>query len=111
MMTVLSFSCILWRDYANPVILSLVLLYSMKIQDILIWVLRLFILFKAKMVNADRCLNVLSIPQEHTDKDQRIEVPAGWPQDGEIEFQGVELKYRPNTALVLKDLNFKVQAG
>ena len=35
----------------------------------------------------------------------------GWPQQGEIEFSNVSLKYRPNTELVLNNLSFKAQAG
>lgn len=34
-----------------------------------------------------------------------------WPSQGEITFQNVMLKYRPNTDVVLNDLSFKVEAG
>ena len=70
---------------------------------------------ESRMVNADRCLSLLRIPQE--DGDGFMSLSAfnrsypGWPQQGEIEFANVSLKYRPNTELVLNNLSFKAQAG
>ena len=32
-----------------------------------------------------------------------------WPEQGEIEFSGVDLKYRDNLDIVLDNLSFKVQ--
>ena len=34
-----------------------------------------------------------------------------WPQEGRVEFRNVNLKYRPNTDLVLHDLSFDVEPG
>ena len=34
-----------------------------------------------------------------------------WPSEGRVEFKGVYLRYRPNTELVLKNLNFTVEPG
>ena len=62
------------------------------------------------MVSADRCFNLLDIPQENGDGKQSEET-ANWPSQGEIEFSDVHLKYRPNTECVLMGLNFKVNAG
>jgi len=38
-------------------------------------------------------------------------LPTEWPQKGDIDFKNVHLRYRPTTELVLKGLNFKIQAG
>lgn len=37
--------------------------------------------------------------------------PASWPDKGEIEFTNVQLNYRENLPLVLKDITFKVNPG
>lgn len=34
-----------------------------------------------------------------------------WPKTGNISFEDVYLRYRPNTDLVLKGLNFDIQGG
>lgn len=38
-------------------------------------------------------------------------LPSEWPQQGQIEFKAVHLRYRPTTDLVLKGLDFKIEAG
>ena len=40
-----------------------------------------------------------------------MKADASWPQEGKIEFIDVELRYRPNTEMVLKKLNFTVKPG
>lgn len=40
-----------------------------------------------------------------------METPANWPSKGELEFNDVVLKYRPNTETVLNGLTFKVESG
>ena len=36
---------------------------------------------------------------------------ASWPKQGKLAFKDVELRYRPNTEIVLRKLNFEVQPG
>lgn len=61
------------------------------------------------MVNADRCMQLLDVPEE-----QQIGTTAirpQWPEEGLVEFKGVSLRYRPNTDVVLHRLSFRVEAG
>ncbi|GAV26690.1 hypothetical protein PMKS-000145 [Pichia membranifaciens] len=37
--------------------------------------------------------------------------PASWPQNGQIEFKNVSLKYRPELPYVVKDLNLSFKGG
>ena len=63
------------------------------------------------MVSAERCFNLLNIPQENIDGQKNLEAvkenDSNWPMNGEIEFKNVFLKYRPTTEYALKGLNFK----
>lgn len=45
---------------------------------------------------------------EFTSKD---DPPPSWPQKGTIEFKNVELRYRENLPLVLKNVSFDIKAG
>ena len=66
------------------------------------------------MVNVNRCLTVLNVPQERNhDKDSYafLQNRPNWPEQGRIEFNGVSLKYRPNTEIVLNKLSFNVSVG
>lgn len=62
------------------------------------------------LVAYHRCLKVLEIPQEAPQHIKRMFPPA-WPKTGTIEFDKYSLKYRPDTALVLKNLSFNIKNG
>jgi ABC-type multidrug transport system fused ATPase/permease subunit len=64
---------------------------------------------ESKMVSIKRCLKLLEIPQEKLDQPRHED--ASWPQKGEIQFKDVELKYRPDTELVLKKCSVKMNGG
>lgn len=61
------------------------------------------------IIKIKRCLKLLEIPQEI--EDQKDTKDDDWPQNGEIVFDDVKLRYRPKTDLVLQGLSFKIQAG
>jgi len=56
-----------------------------------------------------RVFNLKKAPQEKLVGEQKVE--EQWPQQGKIEFKDVELRYRPNTDIVLRKLNFEVSPG
>ncbi len=66
------------------------------------------------MGNADRCLNLLNIPQENVQGYMSLEAferrNPNWPTQGKVEFLDVSLKYRPTTDVVLSNLTFRVEA-
>lgn len=49
-------------------------------------------------------------PQENYDS-QEADLSKSWPEQGKISFKDVELKYRPNTDVVLRKLSFTVAPG
>lgn len=61
------------------------------------------------MISAQRLFMLDDIPQEKGESE--IDVKSTWPENGEVNFVDVSLKYRPNCELVLKDLTFKVDPG
>lgn len=61
------------------------------------------------MVCAERCMLMTTVPQEN-ESDNVVAERPGWPEEGKIEFQGVNLKYRPTTEIVLNNLSFNVNA-
>ena len=70
---------------------------------------------EARMVNASRCLNLLKIPQEDMKGflplDTFMRRNPDWPSEGNIVFDNVSIKYRPETDIALNSLNFKVEGG
>jgi ABC-type multidrug transport system fused ATPase/permease subunit len=64
LMFMIAMICVLCRDFTDPVILSMLLSYTMTIQFNLKWYLVCFNSLQGNMVNADRCMKILDIPQE-----------------------------------------------
>ena len=67
---------------------------------------------ESRMVNVQRCLSLLDVPQEKIEGDLSLEVfkeryPT-WPDQGNIQFNNVVLRYRPDTEIVLNKLSFEV---
>lgn len=70
------------RKKADPIFISMMLSYVLMLQKQLLISIRIMGWIEGKMVNFDRCLKILEIPQEKLDGD--AEIPEGWPNKGEI---------------------------
>ena len=62
---------------------------------------------ESSMVSYQRCLKMIDIPQECQTYDECA--PPDWPSSGRVEFKQLNVKYRDNTDIVLKDLNFIIE--
>jgi ABC-type multidrug transport system fused ATPase/permease subunit len=63
------------------------------------------------MVSLERCLKYTTIETEKAYElptDQELQT---WPDKGDIRFENYYVRYRPDTELVLKNLNFTISAG
>ena len=72
---------------------------------------------QSKLVNAERCMMLNKIPQEieiekdNQDNSNLLKDRPDWPEEGNIAFKDVSLRYRPNTEIVLNKLSFNVEKG
>lgn len=76
--------------------------------------LKLYMDLEQKMVNAERCMQMILIPHEreiNKSLKSLLQDRPNWPEDGKLQFKGVSLKYRPNTEEVLHKLSFLVEPG
>lgn len=60
---------------------------------------------------AVRVLALEKIPQEASTESASGSCPPDWPARGAVEFRRVELRYRPELPLVLRDVSFSIAAG
>ena len=63
------------------------------------------------MCDVQRVFNLQDAPQENYDEPKDVKVKENWPENGKISFKDAELRYRPNTELVLKKLSFSASPG
>lgn len=64
-LTVLAFAsvfCILYPSDGNKVYPVMLLTYMLMLQELVLWTVRCFTEIEQRMVNVDRCLQLLNIP-------------------------------------------------
>lgn len=101
--------CILSRFHHNPVMLSMLLSYILSLQGQVIGTIQAYIAIEKNMVSVERCLQMLTIPQEADDG--IFSDDTDWPHSGNIIFKNVCLRYRPGTEIILNGLTFEAKAG
>jgi len=88
--------------------------YSVILQDNLGWCFSSFAFTENNMICMERCLNYTKIKGEKSsyikEQDDKL-IKEKWPQEGKIQFENYYVRYRPNTEIVLKNLNFTVNPG
>ena len=100
--------CIYSRENnISPILLGLLLTYSLGIQTNLTILLNLHATLERLLINASRCMIMTNVEQENHSDDKLTDRP-NWPEQGVIEFTNVDLKYRPNLDKVLNKLSFNV---
>lgn len=106
LLAVCLFTFMLLRFQLNPILVGMALQYIQEMFNRLLGIMFCIGGYQRQTVKIQQCLNMLNIPQENdiVEKDE-------WPREGQITFDDVKLKYRPNTELVLKGLSFEVQGG
>lgn len=62
------------------------------------------------MCDVQRVFNLQAAPQENYES-KEVNLRESWPEQGKISFQEVELKYRPNTDIVLRKLSVTAAPG
>ena len=65
--------------------------------------------FFNQLTDIKKVFNLQQCPQEKAKGTE--EAPKQWPSQGQIAFKDVQLRYRPNTEVVLRKLDFTVNPG
>jgi len=118
LMITITMTCVIGRSFNHSkdaaILFSMILSYTLTIQYNLTWSLKIFMSLQSNMVNAERCMKILDVAQERElmpDEPDLLAKRHKWPEEGNLEFRGVSLRYRPDTEIVLNKLSFKVKRG
>jgi ATP-binding cassette, subfamily C (CFTR/MRP), member 1 len=98
------------RFTINPSIGGLVLSYILSIIQMIQFTVRQLAEVENNM-NATERIHYYATELEEEAPLKLIDVPESWPALGEIIFENVEMRYRPNLPLVLQGLTLHVAAG
>lgn len=110
MIFVLSMLVVTSRFTVNPSTGGVVLSYMLSIMGAFQFAVRQMAEVENSMNNAER-VHYYGTQLEEEAPDHIGQLPAAWPDKGEIVFQNVQLRYRAGLPLVLKDISVHVRGG
>lgn len=99
--------CIIYKYSTDVTVIGTLLIYLLSLQANILWFFRIASELEGGMVSYDRCDKILQIPQENFATHPLP--PSNWPTQGRISFQNLNLRYRPETELVLRNLSFEIE--
>lgn len=98
------------RGSIDPGIVGLSISYALQVTQTFNWMVRMVSEMESNIVAVERIEEYTKVEQEapfHTDK----KPDDDWPPHGAVEFVNYAARYRPELDLVIKNINFKVNAG
>ena len=99
------------KDKFTPKIIGIILTYSIVLQEDMIEFLSSFSNFENTMTKLERCLSYTKLISERPNSLTSDLSLKDWPSKGEIVFENFNVKYRNDTELVLKNINFHIKPG
>ena len=108
--TYLVINTILFEKSYDAQAVGVMFTYSLMLQEYLAWSFSQTAQLETSMVSMERCLKYTIIKGENSsimENDENL-INKNWPEEGKITFINYSVKYRPNTEIVLKNLNIKI---
>ncbi|KAL5065295.1 hypothetical protein RYX36_027032 [Vicia faba] len=85
--------------------------YGLSLSGLLSFSITMSCNVENKMVSVERIKQFTNLPPESPWKIADKSVPQNWPSHGTIELNNLQVRYRPNTPLVLKGVSLTIQGG
>ena len=121
LLTFILISCSIFKEKYNTQSIGLLLSYSLNLIEYLFDIMGRFSRLSKLLISVERCDNYTKILQEKYPvliSDKKIKQYATNHKNvttfivaGKINFNNYSVKYRPNTPIVLKNLNFEILPG
>ena len=99
------------KNKFTPKIIGIILTYSLVLQEDIIEFLSSFSNFENTMTKMERSLSYTKIISERPQQLTSDLSLRNWPSKGEIRFENFNVKYRNDTEIVLKNINFCLKSG
>ncbi|XP_052623209.1 ABC transporter C family member 14 [Lactuca sativa] len=105
------FMIILPSNVIQPEDVGLSLSYGLSLNGLLFWALYTSCFVENRMVSVERIKQFTNIPSEAEWVKKDGPPPPNWPTHGSLELRDLQVRYRPNTPLVLKGITLKIEGG
>ena len=90
--------------------IAIILQYTEEFLLNLIDISLFYIELENSMIGLERCEQIVKIEKEK-EYNNEIQIDEKWSKIGNIEFVNYHASYRPNTPVILKNINLKIEAG
>ncbi|KAF5202715.1 ABC transporter ATP-binding protein/permease VMR1 [Thalictrum thalictroides] len=105
------FMVLLPSNVIKPEYVGLSLSYGLSLNAVLFWSTYMSCLVENRMVSVERIKQFINIPTEASWKIEDTRPQPGWPTHGDVHLKDLQVRYRPNTPLILKGLTLSIQGG
>ncbi|KAL8214885.1 hypothetical protein R6Q57_004334 [Mikania cordata] len=105
------FMIILPSSIVKPENVGLSLSYGLSLNGVLFWALYMSCFVENRMVSVERIKQFISIPSEAEWVKKDSPPPSNWPSHGNVELKDLQVRYRPNTPLVIKGITLSIKGG
>ncbi|KAH9619018.1 hypothetical protein KSS87_012360 [Heliosperma pusillum] len=90
---------------------GLSLSYGLSLNAVMFSAVSFSCIVENKMVSVERIKQFSEIPSEAAWTNENELPPSNWPTHGNVDLQDLEVRYRPNTPLVLKGITVSIKGG
>lgn len=105
------FMVLLPSSIIKPEYVGLSLSYGLPLNGVLFWTVYVSCFVENRMVSVERIKQFINIPSEAPWQLMNFVASTNWPSRGDIETNNLQVRYRPNTPLVLKGISLKIHGG
>ncbi|XP_016963522.1 multidrug resistance-associated protein 1 isoform X1 [Drosophila biarmipes] len=96
----------------NPGLVGLSVSYALQVTQTLNWLVRMSSDIETNIVSVERIKEYGETKQEAAwELEQDKSKPKNWPQEGRVEFQNFQVRYREGLDLVLRGVSFDIKGG
>ncbi|PNX95941.1 ABC transporter C family member 4-like protein, partial [Trifolium pratense] len=95
----------------KPEYVGMSLSYGLALSGLLSFTITMTCSVENKMVSVERIKQFTNLPSEAQWKIADKSPPQNWPSHGTIELNNLQVRYRPNTPLVLKGISLTIEGG
>ncbi|XP_048138473.1 ABC transporter C family member 4 [Rhodamnia argentea] len=105
------FMVLLPSSIIRPENVGLSLSYGLSLNAVLFWAIYMSCFVENRMVSVERIKQFANIHSEAAWEIKDRLPPPNWPFRGNIDLKDLQVRYRPNTPLVLKGITLSIQGG
>ncbi|KAI8834848.1 P-loop containing nucleoside triphosphate hydrolase protein [Chytridium lagenaria] len=102
---------VLARNIIDPGLVGVCLIFSLECSNTFMWLIRHTSNLDMEMNSVERIEEYLNIEQEKPALIASRRPATSWPSEGSVSVEGLEMRYTPDGASVLKDVSFHIRGG